>query len=399
MSKSSGEKRAHISTDETRKLWVVAGGRCEYCNKYLLEDEFSNYPANLAERAHIVGATNAAGSPRGRNKMPLVDRAEAENLMLMCGDHHKVVDQLIEEHSIEGLRTIKAEHENRIHLLTEMAADKQSVVLRMFGGIRGGPTSLTRRVVQRAVIESGRYPDYRLAARGEDIEIDLRPHPAEGDELYWRSGAAQIAAEAERIHRAQDSIDHLSVFALARIPLLVALGYHLDDKINMDIYQRDRSGTGDNGWLLGLDGPPVEFTSRRIADANAANDEVAIAFSISGPIGDDVIAQVDADVPVFEVAPSSTAASRNALVHRGSVENFAESYHQTLARIESEHPGCERILVFAAVPVVGAIQIGRGIMKEAQPALVIFDRNDRGEFSQALVLGERTSGINATSLK
>lgn len=389
MSKSSFEKRASIPSDETRRLWVVAGGRCEYCSKYLLEDEFSTLPVNLAERAHIVGATNASGSPRGQDQMSLQERAKAENLMLMCGDHHKVIDQLVEQHAVGGLKDMKAEHEARVRLLTGMGADRQTVILRVFGDIRGGPTSLPRNVVQRSVIDSGRFPDFRLAARGDDIEIDLRHQAEEGDDLYWQSGVARIAAEAERIHRAQDAIDHLSVFALARIPLLIALGFHLDDKLQMDIYQRDRSGTGDLGWHRGLNGPSTEFAVEKISDAGGASDEVAIAFSVSGPIGEDVKRQLGTDSTIYEMKPRFTSFGRNSLLSRGSINNFADTYHETLVRIESEHPSCERLLIFPAVPVAGAVQIGRGIMKQVHPALVVFDRNDEGHFNRALVLGNR----------
>ena len=53
-------QRGSITADTTLRLWVQAGARCEYCNDYLLEDEFSGHSVNLGERAHIVGATDAA---------------------------------------------------------------------------------------------------------------------------------------------------------------------------------------------------------------------------------------------------------------------------------------------------------------------------------------------------
>lgn len=386
MAEGDKEIRVNIPERESRKLWVLAGGRCEFCNQYLLEDEFSNHPVNLGERAHIVGATNAPGSPRGRSDLSLTDRAKAQNLMLMCGDHHDVIDELVEEHTVEGLSAMKAAHEARIRLLTGMGADRQSVVLRVFGDIRGGPTSLPRNVVQQAVIAAGRYPDYRLAPMGEDIELDLRHRVGEGEDLYWRTCVAQVAAEAERIHRAQDSIDHLSVFALARIPILVALGFYLDDKLEADVFQRDRGGSGDKKWHLGSDGPTVKFAASRIQDGESTSDQVAIAFSVSASISGDVVKQVGGDTPVYEIRPDSSAPGRDALSAKSSIEDHANTYHEVLERIESEHPECGQILIFAATPVVGAIQIGRGIMKDAQPALSLYDRDKDGKFSHALLL-------------
>lgn len=67
-------ERGSITADTTLRLSVAAGGRCEYCNTYLLEDDFSGYSVNLGERAHIVGATDAPRSPRGDADLPPAER-------------------------------------------------------------------------------------------------------------------------------------------------------------------------------------------------------------------------------------------------------------------------------------------------------------------------------------
>src|SRR4051794_4869489 len=74
--------RGAITDETTLRLWVQAGGRCQYhgCNEYLLEDELTTYTLNLAERAHIVGATDAPRSPRGDAPLPLARRNQVENL-------------------------------------------------------------------------------------------------------------------------------------------------------------------------------------------------------------------------------------------------------------------------------------------------------------------------------
>ena len=43
-----------ISDPEVTKLWIRAGGRCEFdgCNEYLLEDEFTGIPVRIADIAH-----------------------------------------------------------------------------------------------------------------------------------------------------------------------------------------------------------------------------------------------------------------------------------------------------------------------------------------------------------
>jgi hypothetical protein len=360
--------RGTISDATTLRLWVHAGGRCEYhaCNHYLLEDELTGYPLNLAERAHIVGATDAPGSPRGDHPLPTSNRNEADNLMLLCRDHHRVIDRLLREHGVDGLRRMKLEHEDRIRLLTGLHEDAATVVVRAIGGIRDAPVDIPREAVLAAVVADGHFPRFPLAMAGEDLEVDLRVLPAEGERGYWEAGERIIAPRAARIRDAQQPIRHLSVFALTRIPFLVALGFHLDDKIPTTVYGRRRDGTGDAGWGFDPDAQPVEFDVRRIAGP-AGGPHVAVAVSITAPIGDDVVAIAGDGFAVYELAPRGLPQGRDLLAARTSLDRFADAYHRLLGRIEADHAECEVVDLYAAVPAPGAVQLGRGVMRDAQP--------------------------------
>lgn len=62
----------------------------------------------------------------------------------------------------------------------------------------------------------------------------------------WRSQRSIVTGREPT--DAQQAIRHLSVFALTRIPFLVAIGYHHDDKIPTTVFGPRRDGTGDAGW-------------------------------------------------------------------------------------------------------------------------------------------------------
>jgi hypothetical protein len=380
-----GGGRATITPDSSLRLWVAAGGRCEYCNKYLLADVVTGYELNLAEKAHIIGATDAPGSPRGAAEMPLAARAEPENLMLLCRDHHRVIDQLITEHTVEGLSRMKREHEARILALTAITAERGSVVLRVIGTVRGSPVQISRSTVAAAVTTDGRFPRYPLALAGEDIEIDLRNLPGEGGEAYWSVGERIIEQSTQRIRDAQGPIAHLSVFAIARIPLLVALGFHLDDKIPATIYQRRRDGSGDGEWLADSEAPTVSFEVQRLS-GEPGSSRVALAVSLTAFIGEEVSTTVGEDTAVYEITPVAVPCGRDVLDASQSLANFAGVYHRLLARIEREHPSCTEIEIYPACPASAAIAIGRSVMRHAQPALVVYDRASDGSFQRALDL-------------
>ncbi len=379
------DKRAAITPDSSLRLWVAAGGRCEYCNEYLLTDGFTGYELNLAEQAHIVGASDAPGSPRGAADIPLAARAKPENLMLLCRAHHRVIDRLIAEHTVEGLLRMKREHEARILALTAITAERGSVVLRVIGTVRGAPVQIPRSTVATAVTTDGRFPRYPLALAGEDIEIDLRSLPEEGGNAYWTVGEQIIKQAVQRIRDAQASIAHLSVFAIARIPLLVALGFHLDDKIATTIYQRCRDGAGDGDWLADPDAPKIAFDERRLS-GKPGNSRVALAVSLTAPIGKEVGATISENKTLYEIAPAMVPCGRDVLGAAGSLANFADAYHRLLARIEKEHPSCTEIEIYPACPASAAITLGRGAMRDAQPALIVYDRAGDGSFQHALDL-------------
>lgn len=382
--------RGTISDATTSRLWVLAGARCEYhgCNKYLLEDPLTAYQVNLAERAHIVGATTGAGSPRGNAPLAAGARNEGENLMLLCRDHHWVIDRLIEEHGVDGLQQMKRAHEARIRLLTGLQDNTATVVVRMFGGIRDAPVGIPREAIQAAVVADGRFPRFSMAMAGEDdLEIDLRSLPDEGTPEYWEMGRRIIVRETDRLRTARESIRHLSVFALARIPLLVALGFYLDDKVSTVVYGRDRGGAGDGGWGYDPEAEPVSFDARPLIESDGGS-QVAVAISVTAPIGADVAEQVKGG-SVYEVRPRGVSCGRDLLSSRMSLNQFADAYHLLLGRIEADHPGCEVIDLYAAVPVAGAVQIGRGVMRDSQPALRVHDRESDGTFIEAMTLGRR----------
>lgn len=186
----------HIAQDQQRLLWVRAGGRCELCNKYLLEDPSTLAPLNLGELAHNVGHKPTAGSPRGLDPLDPAQRNEADNLLLLCGDDHRSIDAKINAgvYTVEYLRQQKKCHEDRIKYLTGLGEDAETVVLRVIGDIRGAAVELSEQAAAQAVLEAGRrYPRFGWGFHGADFEVDLRNLPSEGTPMYWQAGRERVA--------------------------------------------------------------------------------------------------------------------------------------------------------------------------------------------------------------
>jgi hypothetical protein len=97
-------------TNKTRKiLWIRAGGRCSICREQLATDPTDDDdPSVFGEECHIV-----AQSPGGPRASEIDDIDGPDNLILLCRKHHKQVDDQWSHFTVERLKQIKADHEQR----------------------------------------------------------------------------------------------------------------------------------------------------------------------------------------------------------------------------------------------------------------------------------------------
>jgi len=98
-----------ISERTYKFVWGMFAARCAICQKTLVH-EGGKRAALLGEVAHIVG--EKIGAPRGRVELAPDARNQPENLLLLCRDHHKLIDDNEIEYSVEKLRAIRQHHLN-----------------------------------------------------------------------------------------------------------------------------------------------------------------------------------------------------------------------------------------------------------------------------------------------
>lgn len=110
-------------TDRTRKLlWGASGNRCAMCRCPLVEPS-----AHDDDRDTVVGiechiVSGAGNGPRaGLLSADLID--QIENLLLLCPNHHAVVDAQPAKYTVERLRQIKRDHEKWVR--SELEPEKK----------------------------------------------------------------------------------------------------------------------------------------------------------------------------------------------------------------------------------------------------------------------------------
>lgn len=377
-----------IHPEERLKLWVRAGGRCAFCNTYVFEHEFTAMNVNTGEMAHIVGRTKSSRSPRGLADLPVEHRNLADNLVLLCPSDHTAIDNKLgqKDWTVKEVQELKRRHEDRVHYLTSLGEDAETVVIRAIGGIRSGDVSVEPEAVRAAVFARQRYPRYELAARSRsDIEVDFRRLPAEGDETYWET-ARQMLADAgmklaDGIKRGH--VRHVSVFGFARIPLLVMLGDQLDDKFPTDLYEHHRDGLR---WKWADNEQPVSFRFDRVS-GDASADVVALACSISGSVPLDRLPEETTAGVVYELRPADAEPVTDLIRVPETLAAFSATYRAFLASVEAEHPSATALHVLGALPLTAAIELGRRRTRDVHPPLRVWDRNRDGEYAFAVEVG------------
>ena len=385
-------RQGNVSPEERLKVWVRSGGRCAFCNAHLLESELTLRPVLLGEVAHNVAASDAG--PRADPSMPTRQRNSADNLLLLCGLHHPDSDKRaqLDLLTVEQVQTLKEEHERRIFEATASVGRKRTVVLRMQGHIRGATVDLGVEATTEAVLRSSnRFPELALSFDRRGVEIDLR-HVAgelEADDSYYKAAAARIdEVVSQRLRPAaeQGAVPHLSVFAIARIPLLVYLGSRIDDALTVDLFQRHRAS---ESWIWPepSDGDPAFTVCRQSPEADqhvAPPTEAVLVVNASGTIHPSELPSFATQLPTYVIELDRGAPHTDSVRSRTVRDSFEQAIRQMLGQLEQREKTVRRLHVFAAAPVSIGVTLGRAVGWGIHPQLVVYDRLGDGTYRPAL---------------
>jgi hypothetical protein len=354
--------------DFTRlQLFVRAGGRCEFDghNKYLLRHSVTLTDGNFGQMAHIV-AFSPAG-PRGGKKLSIAHVNDLANLMVLCHECHKLVDTNPDRYSVRTLKEFKKRHEDRIFRLTGAHPDHQTRAVIVQANIGRQAVGISPGQVQEAI--APRYPD------GETVVIDLTAISDGDDAAYWLTAKRAIDEQCDRLYAAK--VDgppprHLSLFALAPIPVLVYLGSRMSSKVPLDLYQRHRDT---EKWRWKTTGVPVTYTLKTLR-TGTDKTKVALVLSLSGTIPIEALPPgIDGSFTIYLITLASTAPHPGYLRIRQDLAAFQRVYHEALATIVRDHGFVAEVHLFPAVPAPAAVLCGREPLPKVHPALVVYDYN------------------------
>jgi hypothetical protein len=371
--RNTSVKRGDIKETVRLAVWARAAGCCVMCSMTLLGSRSYLHSVLVGELAHNVGATATAGSPRGLAE-DIADREAEENLLLLCHACHRLIDN--QDHApyftTGRLQALKKDHEGRIRVAATTGGMRRTAALRVGGLVRGATALASQRQTADALLAEGYLGLVDSRWQG-DFLCRIAGDPNRS--TYWRAAQEEIDATLGLVEQsvASGEVEHLSIFAIAPIPLLVYLGSRLDDKTDTRLYQKQRDG--DQGWRWDATASIHDFSTSASTGATPAT-EVVLAASLTAEVQHTNLPDALQGLPYFEIRPQADGFGPGIFSHAATLQNFADGWRTLLAEVEKTCPRATKWHLIAAAPVTPAIEMGRAFMRGAQPPTEVYERQN-----------------------
>jgi SMODS-associated and fused to various effectors sensor domain len=363
-------------------LWGKAAGRCEYdgCNKPLYQDPLTKCEFNQSYIAHIVA--DKPKGPRGDEIDSPLLQCELSNLMLLCDTHHRLVDkENVLGHDRERLEKMKANHEERIEILTSIQVENRSHVILYGANIGNHASPLNMKSVMPVMIPE-RYP-----TNIKPIEIGLKNH-ADTDKTseYWtieERNLVNLFNQKIAPIKGSEEVQHFSIFSFAPQPLLIKLGTLFSDIYEIDVYERQREPKQTWEWSETSEVKDFIF----IEPMNIKGIPVLL-FELSATITHDRIYEVIGQNCSIWIVKIDTP-QRGFMKTKILLSKFRMLIRQVFDRIKAVHGQKSELHIFPAMPISLAIETGRVWMPKSDLPLIIYDQNaasEKGGFAKSIVI-------------
>lgn len=374
-----------IAQGVERELWARTAGRCQFngCNRILYKSPITQETVNISEKAHIYSFSE--DGPRGWGPFKKTPHSlnKIENLMLMCHDCHKIIDQDKDgsKYSASLLQNWKQEHEFRVLTVTAISSTKKSHVI-FYGSNIGEQKSPLQKEDAMYAMFPERYPTSE-----KPISLSMKWSNQDHEDDFWISESTHLARVFEQkivplIE--ESSTTHFSLFSLAPIPLLIKLGTLFTDKSSVDTYQLMREP---QGWQWQEFPEGFEFI---IKEPKELNGEPVLIISLSDIVNHERIKNILGDkISVWELTAPVEHIGNDNIRNKAQLSMLRDAIRKLMIQIKHTYGSTTPLSIFPAMSISCAIEMGRVRMPKADMPWIIYDQNHKKKsFIKTITIGE-----------
>lgn len=344
-------------------LWVSSGGICAFkgCDQRLVFED-AGKTINIADKAHIISHSPAGprGNERGKHGINENEIDSAENLILLCKIHHKLVDDHPKKYTADVLYEMKRRHEDWV--LRRLGKVQTSIaILHKTKGPKTDIISLADKLNLKVL---------GLASFQEDLDSEPR--------IDWNEAKEKNIAthkQAMELLYAYEGV-LFNIFPLSQIPLLIHLGNLITDTIPVQIFQYDRQ---EKNWVLNAPGTMDIKDLGLKCQVNLKESSIlVISVGISSIIHhEDIKAMVSINNNDFmEITIQDPSIDR--VLYKEHVDMVKNCFKNEVERLHQKKRYRE-IHLFYAGPAGLAVELGRAINRNMWPKVHLYHYDYRRE--------------------
>ena len=284
--------------------------------------------------------------------------------MLMCPECHKYIDnEGAKKYDIQSLLKMKKDHEDRIMMLTDINPNSKSLVV-LYGANVGFDTPTFCKNEIFLTIAPNYYP------ANAPVSIELKNSSFyDSRDLFWRIEHDQLISKCKndilpKIYNGD--VSHVSLFAIAPQPLLVKLGSLLNDKYNVDVYQKHREPYS---WSWQ---PHIKDNPFKVLVPEVQTNDPILVFALSSDTIIERIKKRFDDESIWIVTCEQP--NNDMLISKTQLKEFRTIVRNLINTIETQS-AADSLKIFMAMPASLAVEFGRIRMEKANMKWILHDYN------------------------
>lgn len=355
-------------------LMGLCGGKYEFrgCEKSIVQDILTGEKSNFSNYAHIVASS--ANGPRGDKVLSSKLSNDENNIMVLCRDHHKEIDDFPEKYTVNILKDMKREHEAYIKDLMNITKESSVIGVKYTANISDRVTKINDEDIRKCAFRQNKY------CKGEIINLsDNKADERNNSKFYEfeRDNIKNNFFQCIKPLLKKEKVHKFFLCAIAPQPLLIYLGTLFSDITDVEVQQLQREPIQE--WYLGNERNDEFDVKLNIPEKKYS--KVALNISITADISEQRIRNVlgkECDIIKVE----STIHGNDIIKNESQLETYNKKIREAYEKIKDIYGRDCEINIFPAMPISIAIETGRCWMKKAHPKLTIYD--EKNGFKKAL---------------